>query len=112
MVEVELGTIVWERAPAEADYQARGGPVVDVLPGAVLVAVCGRERGKATIRAQRLEFSQLAEELTQPTNGPKRWALARHICEALGSRSHKAAWSEEELAWLDRAKDLARPLLS
>lgn len=101
---IDIGTVVWERRPAEGDYEPRGGTVVDIRDGKVLCVQAGATKGKPYIHTVLLAVTDLDPALEVPPSPPRMSGLARHICASLGAK--RGRWTPEELAWLDRAKDL------
>lgn len=112
MVELEIGSMVWERAAPEANHDRRGGMVVDMArdetTGAmlVIVAVTGRERNRPTIATLALDAARIDDTLTEPPSTARRMRMARDICAALAVGGAKR-WTDAERSWLGRAKELA-----
>lgn len=105
----DIGCVVWERRPDEADHDRRGGMVVDPPDehGTVLCVQIGQRRGAAFLHVARLAVRELDPAMAEPANRAKMAATAQGICRALGAGRLRSRWSEEDLRWLERARDLA-----
>lgn len=103
----EVGAIVWERRPDEADHQRRGGMVVDPPDehGTVLCLQLGKRRNETVLHPTRLAVRDLDPAMAEPASRAKMATYAAGICAALGAE--RGRWDEERRRWLERARDLA-----
>lgn len=89
--DIDLGSIVWEKAPDDADYTPRGGMVVagraDTETGERVVTILTERArgGRPVCHTFELATSQLDPALTEPPSTGKLHRYVRGICAHVGA---------------------------
>ena len=86
---IQVGSVVWEQAPEEADHDRRGGIVaataVDDNGERVLTVLTATNRtGRFTVRSYPLPASEVDGDTIEPPTAHRLHQAARQICRSLG----------------------------